>query len=133
MAETYTGGCFCGAVRFAVTGTPLNVRICHCRICQKTTGGPFFARAMFDRAGFEVTGELGRIPSSHRMQRAHCLHCGTPLFAEPLDTPTEVSINLVTLDKPDALKPQVHVWTSSKLSWLVLADGLPQHPEGAPG
>ncbi|HWA63142.1 MAG TPA: GFA family protein [Caulobacteraceae bacterium] len=132
MTDSHAGGCFCGAVRYAAEGAPLNVRVCHCRICQRTTGAAFFARAMFPRAKVSVTGETVATPSSHRLNRVRCAHCGTPLFAEPIDLPETISVNLVTLDDPNALKPTMHIWTSSKLAWVVLADGLPQYPEGPP-
>jgi hypothetical protein len=85
--RTYSGGCFCGAVRYEAAGPPINVRVCHCRICQRTTGAPMFARAVFAREGFVVTGPLGRIRTSARRQRAHCAECGTRLFVEPADEP----------------------------------------------
>ncbi len=54
------------------------------------------------------------------------------MFAEPLDPPARWGVTLATLDNPNALAPECHVWTSSKVDWLKLDDGLPQYPEGPP-
>jgi hypothetical protein len=130
--RVYTGGCFCGAVRYEVTGPPLNVRVCHCRLCQRTTGAPMFARAVFSRDGFVATGALGRVQTSARQLRTHCQTCGGRLFCEPIDEPNVIAVALPTLDEPDALRPTMHIWTSVKARWVSLDDGLPQYPEGAP-
>jgi nitrite reductase/ring-hydroxylating ferredoxin subunit len=128
----YWGGCACGAVRFEATSPPLNIRVCHCRLCQKATGQPFFARALFPRETIRVSGPVDRYAASPRQKRGFCRKCATPLFSEPLDRPSLIGVALASLDDPDALPPQMHVWTSRKVAWLKLDDGLPQYPEGAP-
>lgn len=127
----YWGGCACGAVRYQASAPPANIRVCHCRLCQKATGQPFFARAVFAREALSISGRLERHASSPKQNRAFCPKCGTPLFSEPQDRPF-VGVALGSLDDPDALPPQAHVWTSRKVGWLKLDDGLPQYPEGAP-
>jgi hypothetical protein len=125
----YAGGCLCGAVRWQAFGEPVNVRVCHCRLCQRATGGPFFVRALFRAEEVERSGATTRHPSSPRLHRLSCQACGTPVFAEPQDGPL-LAIALGTLDTPEALAPGSHVWVSRKLPWVRIDDGLPQHPEG---
>ncbi|MEO8115117.1 MAG: GFA family protein [Phenylobacterium sp.] len=129
---SFTGGCLCGQVRYTARAAPANVRVCHCRLCQKAVGGPFFARAVFLAGDIERSGETTRWASSSRLDRLSCARCGTPVFAEPHDDPPRLSVALATLDEPNALAPERHIWVSSKLHWVSLDDGLPQHPERAP-
>lgn len=75
------GGCLCGAIRFKAEGEPLNVRVCHCRTCQKAMGSPFFARAQFDQRALTVEGDTARYASSENIDRVFCKRCGTRLFA----------------------------------------------------
>jgi len=127
-----TGGCLCGQVRYAVAGTPLNVRACHCSLCQRSTSAPFFARAMFALGDVTWTGETLDYPTSERVMRRSCARCGTLVFAQPNDPPARIAISLPTLDDPDALAPDMHIFTSTQRAWLKLDDGLPQYPERPP-
>lgn len=130
MSEVvFAGGCHCGQVRWRATAPPANVRVCHCRLCQKATGGAFFARAIFPLAGFERTGETVSWPSSPRIDRLACARCGTPMFAAPKDPPARIGVSIATSDDPEALRPDCHIWVSAKAPWLVIADGLPQFEE----
>ncbi len=129
---TYEGGCLCGQVRWAATAPPANARVCHCRLCQRWTGGPFFARAVFLAEAFSHTGQTTRWPTSPRVDRLSCARCGTPMFSQPNDEPARTGVSLATLDDPAALRPECHIWVSSKLDWVRLDDGLPQFVEGAP-
>ena len=130
MSAPYTGGCLCGQVRWRAAAEPINVRLCHCRNCQRATGGPYFARALFNDADVERSGETTRWASSQRLHRLSCTRCGTPVFAEPQDGPW-IAVSLTTLDDAAALAPGSHIWVSSKLPWTLIDDGLPQFPQGA--
>ena len=129
-STTFTGGCLCGQVRFAASADPANVRMCHCRNCQRAVGGPYFARAIFLANAIERTGETTRWPTSPRIDRLSCARCGTPMFAEPKDPPARLAVSLATLDDPDALRPDMHIWISEKLAWVHIDDGLPQFEQG---
>ncbi|HEY2357308.1 MAG TPA: GFA family protein [Phenylobacterium sp.] len=117
-------------MRWRAGAEPVNVRVCHCRNCQRATGGPFFARAVFLAGAIERGGETTRWPTSPRIDRLSCARCGTPMFAEPKDPPARLSVSLASLDEPSALRPNMHIWVSEKLDWLAIDDGLPQFAKG---
>jgi hypothetical protein len=126
----YEGGCLCGQVRWRATAEPANLRACHCRLCQRWTGAPFFARAIFPAGDFAWTGGTTCWPTSPRIDRRSCARCGTPMFACPKDPPARIGVAVATCDDRHALRPTVHIWTSEKVGWLTLDDGLEQRPEG---
>jgi hypothetical protein len=132
MAAPYEGGCLCGQVRWRATAEPANVRVCHCRNCQRATGAPFFARAIFLAEHIERSGETTRWPTSPRVDRRSCARCGTAMFADPKDPPARLAVSLATLDDPNAVRPDCHIWTCEKLDWLLIDDGLPQFERGVP-
>jgi hypothetical protein len=125
------GGCLCGAVRFRAEGEPDNVRVCHCRNCQKAMGSPFFARALFDQRALTVAGKTACYASSDRIERVFCLRCGTRLFSRRRDG-TMMGVALATFDDRNAFAPTAHIWVSEKIDWVRPSDGLPQYPETVP-
>ncbi len=127
-----TGGCLCGQVRYEARGPAVNVRACHCRICQKVTGAPFYSRAVFPRDAVTRTGETRSVTVPDRPWRLASAACGSPMFVQPRGDAPFIAVSLASLDAPDALAPDMHIWTSSKLAWLKLADGLPQYPQAPP-
>ena len=129
MSAPFAGGCQCGQVRWKADAEPINVRLCHCRNCQKATSGPYFARALFHDADVERRGSTIRWASSSRLHRLSCAVCGAPVFAEAQDGPW-IAVALATLDDPTRLAPGSHIWVSQKLDWVRIDDGLPQYPEG---
>jgi hypothetical protein len=125
------GGCLCGAVRFKCEGEPVNVRICHCRNCQKAMGSPFFARALFEQSAITIQGETACYPSSDQLDRVFCPRCGTRLFAWR-KLSTRAGVALAAFDDRNAFAPTAHMWVSEKMDWVRLDDGLPQYPETGP-
>ena len=124
-----TGGCFCGAIRYRVTAVPHDVAHCHCGICRRTTGAPFVTWATFPAAAFVFTaGVPAELRATPRAVRQLCAACGTALAFRETARPNSVDVTVGSMDQPDLALPAAHIWTSSQLAWLRLADDLPRHP-----
>ena len=122
-----TGGCLCGAVRYEARGEPFSSGVCHCRTCQRSNGAPMVAFFSNELADFSLTGEPLAFRSSDHGVRRFCGACGTQLFFDDARFPDTVDIATVTLDDPNAVPPEFHIWTRSQLDWLKLDDGLPRY------
>jgi nitrite reductase/ring-hydroxylating ferredoxin subunit len=131
-APPYWGGCRCGRVRYQARAEAVNVRVCHCRSCQKWTGAAFFCRAVFPRQSVDISGPVEHYMTSADVKRGSCPNCGTALTVQRLSTPEFIGLAVPTLDDPNALPPDCHFWVSDKLDWVKLDDGLPQYPEFVP-
>lgn len=120
-----TGGCQCGAVRFAISATPNRVSICHCRMCQKASGAPFASFADINRTDFAWTkGEPSFFRSSSIADRGYCAACGTPLSFGRIDG-DRIEIMTGAFDLPDRLVPTRQYGTESRLGWVVGISNLP--------
>ena len=75
-----SGGCQCGALRYALRSEPTHTSICWCRMCQKASGNYFQAFTGVPRTDFVWTrGQPGTFHSSAAVARDFCRECGTPL------------------------------------------------------
>jgi hypothetical protein len=122
-----TGGCQCGAVRYALSARPSHASVCYCRMCQKASGQPFMAFARVRRD--ELTWTQGRpaiFKSSDVAERGFCRDCGTPLTYRFLAS-GNISVTACSLDDPEAVRPERQYGVESKLSWLSTLDSLPQN------
>jgi len=131
VTETYllTGGCQCGAVRFAIDAPPENVHVCHCRMCQKAVGGPFAVICPVQKTAFRVTrGEIAYFHSSELARRGFCSNCGTPMIFDYPDFP-DVGVLAGSLDEPDRAPPVVQYGIESRVDWY---NGLPALPGDKP-
>ena len=120
-----TGGCQCGAIRFALTAAPVRISICHCRMCQKASGAPFASFADIEKSEFSWTrGQPAAFRSSTIAERDYCRDCGTPLSFRRIDGP-RIEIMTGTFDRPDRLVPTRQYGTESRLGWVVGISNLP--------
>jgi hypothetical protein len=125
------GGYACGASRYRLTADPLIVHACHCRDCQRLTGSAFVLNIWIEKKFVEATSAVPKsfklIAGSGKHQEVFfCDQCGTYLwskyYASPGDT---LLVRVGTLDHPEAVKPDVHIFTRSKLPWLDLPKDVP--------
>jgi hypothetical protein len=120
-----TGGCQCGAVRYALGAPPERVHLCHCRACQKAVGGPFAALAPVRRIDFAWTrGTPSSFASSSIAHRDFCASCGTFLSFRYNDSEW-ISVTLGSLDRPHDVRPVRHWGVESRLSWIDTLASLP--------
>jgi len=138
----YTGSCFCGAVRYRLESAPMFVHCCHCTDCRKQTGSAFAINALIeadritllDAAGQPIgrspTGEGGPEPVAMNTDsgRPHdiyrCPACKSALWSDYGRRRVMLFVRVATLDDPSALAPDVHIYTRSKLAWVVLPPGV---------
>lgn len=129
------GSCYCGAVKYEITGKPLAFMNCHCPDCRKFTGAAFSPVVVAEAAGFRLLAgadHLVPFQSSPGRHRYFCTTCGNPLFSRADHRPGMVFIRAGSLDDDPGLKPQAHFWTSAKAPWHDICDSIPQHPQGLP-
>lgn len=121
-----TGGCQCGAVRYALYASPEGAHVCHCRMCQKAVGGPFAALAPVRLSDFAWTrGQAALFASSSAAIRHFCAACGTPLTFR-YRRKDWIDVTIGSLDRPAATPPELQYGIESRLAWLGTLDQLPQ-------
>jgi hypothetical protein len=122
----HTGGCQCGAIRYALYAPPEGSHVCHCRMCQKAVGGPFAALAPVRLADFAWTrGTPGSFLSSPLAARDFCAACGTPLTFRYLDREW-VDVTIGSLDRPAEVPPGQHFGIESRVPWIDTLSALPE-------
>jgi hypothetical protein len=123
------GGCSCGAVRYRLTSTPLFVHCCHCLNCQRQTGSAFVINLLIETdrvdllAGEPQPVDVARDDGS--MQTIYrCPTCEVAVYSE-YTRPELRFVRAGTLDEPRSIEPDVHIFTKSKVDWVVLPESIP--------
>jgi RimJ/RimL family protein N-acetyltransferase len=127
----FDGGCTCGAVRYRMTTAPLFVHCCHCRWCQRETGASFALNAMIEAERVSLLQgevEVVNTPSNSGLGQtiARCPTCRIAVWSNYAGAGGAVRfVRVGTLDEPDRLPPDIHIFTASKQPWVVLAPDTP--------
>jgi hypothetical protein len=131
-----TGGCYCGAVRYEVTGEAQGALQCHCRECQYITGGNPNVIMVFPAAGFRFTqgapSEFTRSDIESPVTRLFCAKCGTGIGTKTPRRPDSIILKVGTLDDPSIFEPKVAIYTVDRQAFHHIPDDLPSF-ERMPG
>ncbi len=128
-AITYDGGCTCRQLRYRMTSSPMIVHCCHCRWCQRETGSAFVINAMIEADRVAVlTGEVEIIDtpsdSGNGQRISRCPECHVAVWSN-YSSDAIHCVRVGTLDEPDRLPPDIHIFTASRQSWVVLPPEIP--------
>ena len=127
----FDGGCTCRFVRYRMRTPPLFVHCCHCRWCQRETGSSYALNAMIEADRVTLLGgepEVVMTPSaSGKGQKiARCPRCRVAVWSHYAGAGDTVAfVRVGTLDEPDRLPPDIHIFTASKQPWVVLPPDTP--------
>ena len=127
------GGCACGAVRYRIAGPPLFVHCCHCRWCQRESGAAFALNAMIETDRITLLqGAPERVPTPSDSGRGQtflrCPGCRVALWSHYAGAGEELAfVRVGSLDEPDRLPPDIHIYTASKQPWVQLPPDTPAH------
>ena len=124
-AKTSAGSCFCGAVRFTVTGEPAGMGYCHCESCRSWSAGPVNAFTLWKPDAVKVTqgaDKIGTFNKTEKSFRKWCKACGGHVFT---DHPGMGLVDVYAASIPDfPFRPGIHVnYQETKLR---MKDGLPK-------
>jgi hypothetical protein len=127
----FAGGCACGAIRYESTAEPMLMFHCHCRDCQRSSGGPFTSFVVVPTEAFELLqGSLSfhDSPSDRggTTRRGFCSHCGSPILAKTDSNPDIVAIRTGSLDDLSWFNQQLDTWTSDAHPWDQMNPALPK-------
>ena len=127
MSETkLSGHCYCGAVKFEVSGESDWIGHCHCESCRRQSGSVMTTFAGFREEQVTFTGAMpNHYSTGDGVTRSFCGQCGSPVAYQSSDRP-EIHLHLGLFDDLESLAPQDHSFMNEKPSWLHADEHLPE-------
>lgn len=128
-----TGGCSCGAVRYALAEPPLRAFQCQCRDCQRDTGGGHSSVMVFNSVAMRIEGDVKEIAreadTGRRKKKGFCGNCGSPIYNKPESQPHLIGIYVGSLDDASNFAPSVITFASRGYEWDRLDPAIPRLAE----
>jgi hypothetical protein len=133
----FRGGCACAAIRYECATKPVAMLNCHCRDCQRASGGAYSSVLVVPAAAVKFSGAVPRgftvvAENGTHSTRSFCSNCGSPIFATNDAAPQFLAIKPATLDDPSWFSPQVDIWTGDAHSWDYMNPILPKFAKFPP-
>lgn len=129
-----TGGCLCGAVRYACDEAPAMTGACHCRDCQHASGSAFATLMIFPKGAVHISGAVATYEhkgdSGKMVRRRFCPKCGVHVAVDYDVTPQFVVVMAGTLDDPSLIRPQWNIYTASKQPWVEFSPAMKTFEKG---
>lgn len=124
---SFDGGCLCGAIRYHARAAPVRAVICHCSMCRKHSGAPALCFVHFALDSFRwLDDSPTRYRSSEFAERGFCPRCGSTITMHEEVLDDRVQVTLGSLDAPERVQVDDHVWTQDQLPWFEVTDELPR-------
>lgn len=125
MPDTMTGGCMCGRVRYTAEIESDEAYLCHCRMCQRSSGNVSLAMKNVKKADVAWQREPDYYASSPIAQRGFCSACGTSLTFEYPDS-DKMDLIVGCFDDPSRFRPTAHFAAESMHRRWIDTTGLPE-------
>jgi hypothetical protein len=138
MPVPFTGGCYCGAVRYECSAEPLMMFNCHCRDCQQVSGGTGQAVIVVRKEALKFTKGAPRYHFTEgekrgKHKRGFCAECGSRISGGETDRALPImAITASSLDDPSWFRPQYDIFTSQAQPWDRMDSALPKHAKYPP-
>ena len=129
------GKCTCGSIRYRLLSPPLIVHCCHCRWCQRESGASFALNAMIETDRVTLLAAQPIIVatpsnSGEGQSVARCPGCHVAVWSNYAGSGEKFRfVRVGTLDQPDRLPPDIHIFTASKQPWVVIPAAMKSVPE----
>lgn len=124
----FEGQCKCGDNTWTCSATPEMAAICHCRDCQYSSGGTNQAEFLVPLSSVKMTGKpssyVATSDAGNQVTRQFCGNCGSPLYSFADNHADKLVIKMGSMNNPNEIVPQFHMFTESATSWDVIVSGL---------
>ena len=131
-----TGGCYCGEIRFEVTGPQEAAFQCHCRECQYITGGNANIVVVFAETDFRYTKGVAttfaRSDLETPVTRHFCSSCGTAIGSQSPSRPNSMIVKVGTLDYPGDYQAKAAIFTCDKQAYHHISSDIPAFDKRPP-
>ncbi|HEY5770792.1 MAG TPA: GFA family protein [Terrimicrobium sp.] len=120
MQIHFTGGCVCGTIRYECTAEPILMFNCHCRDCQRVSGGAFTPVVYVPAHAFRLTGGSLRYYATPSEAggyniRGFCPDCGSRISGG--EGPNGIGVTASSLDDPSWFRAELDMWVSDAQPW----------------